>query len=452
MSDRYILKVGPSWAVSGSSGDINSNHGPLEGVYYRDTRILRQFELRIAGHNLTRVSASEDKPGELHVILTNEALTLPDGARLPKASIEIVRGKIISSGAYLENILIANHAPKAVRLPVDIYFTFSFADTAEVVGVFPRHLHRDIRLTPDGDSRILASYAAADHDYMDSALIAFSEPPDVLGQRWANYLVLLDPGETFELEVSVIPRASKAKKEELTYCACVEDCQANYERWMAATTQILTDNPAVNRLLKRCTVDLWSLYTEEDGEKSFFASGLPDSNALYGRSALISSLEYLASRPSVVRTTLNALASYQGTEVNEATGEEPGKMPYEVRSGERCREADFATAYGSPEATLIFPFVAYAYFAWTHDQEFLREIIDPVVKCLEWAREFGERDGLAIYRKPLADYILNPDYREIASESVTWFEEDAPAFPVAMIDHQAYYYATLTRSAKRRAC
>jgi hypothetical protein len=53
--------------------------------------------------------------------------------------------------------------------------------------------------------------------------------------------------------------------------------------------------------------------------------------ALFGRDALITSLQVLPARPAMATATLAALAGRRGARVEAETGEEPGKILHEER-------------------------------------------------------------------------------------------------------------------------
>jgi glycogen debranching enzyme len=85
-------------------------------------------------------------------------------------------------------------------------------------------------------------------------------------------------------------------------------------------------------------------------------------HALFGRDALITSLELLPARPEVGRATLRALASLQGRRDDPETDEEPGKITHEwwprapghlARVGWPVREGEIRY-YGSADATSWF--------------------------------------------------------------------------------------------------
>src|ERR1700758_2565984 len=87
----------------------------------------------------------------------------------------------------------------------------------------------------------------------------------------------------------------------------------------------MTDAPAELRLI-------------ESDEGWPYASALPVAagdpgrfHALFGRDALITSLQLLPVRPQIAGATLRALAARQGRKHDPATQEEPGKIGHEFR-------------------------------------------------------------------------------------------------------------------------
>ncbi len=82
---------------------------------------------------------------------------------------------------------------------------------------------------------------------------------------------------------------------------------------------------------------------------------------LFGRDSLIIAQFLRRSHPAVLLNTVCALARYQGQATNDASEEEPGRIPHEVRSADDPQAARiFAEAgwrfpyYGSVDATLLW--------------------------------------------------------------------------------------------------
>ena len=64
------------------------------------------------------------------------------------------------------------------------------------------------------------------------------------------------------------------------------------------------------------------------------AAGLPWFMAIFGRDSIFTSLQALPFAPELASTTLKALASWQGSRVDDFRDEEPGKILHETRGGE----------------------------------------------------------------------------------------------------------------------
>jgi glycogen debranching enzyme len=97
-----------------------------------------------------------------------------------------------------------------------------------------------------------------------------------------------------------------------------------------------TDWEPLKLTYARSIVDLAALrfYPQEGSEAAVPAAGLPWFQTLFGRDSLITSYQSLHIDPDLAATTLDVLASMQGTCRDDFRDEEPGKIPHELRFGE----------------------------------------------------------------------------------------------------------------------
>jgi glycogen debranching enzyme len=100
-------------------------------------------------------------------------------------------------------------------------------------------------------------------------------------------------------------------------------------------------------------------------------------HALFGRDALITSLQLLPARPQMAHATVRALAARQGREANPGTQEEPGKIGHEFRPSPPQSFLDAGRPdpgtfryYGSADATSWFCVV----LAATRDERLAQEL------------------------------------------------------------------------------
>jgi glycogen debranching enzyme len=136
-----------------------------------------------------------------------------------------------------------------------------------------------------------------------------------------------------------------------------------------------------------------------------YASSLPVAagdpgrfHALFGRDALITSLQLLPARPQMARAALWALAARQGREVNPGTQEEPGKIGHEFRDAPPQGFVDAGWPdhgsfryYGSADATSWFCVVLLA----TNDERLYQELESAWRAAGDWiARTLDSGGGL----------------------------------------------------------
>ena len=75
------------------------------------------------------------------------------------------------------------------------------------------------------------------------------------------------------------------------------------------------------------------IYDPDHPELPVVAAGAPWFMTLFGRDSLITAWMSLIAEPNLALGVLETLAQFQGTDVNPATEEEPGKILHEVRFG-----------------------------------------------------------------------------------------------------------------------
>jgi glycogen debranching enzyme len=174
-------------------------------------------------------------------------------------------------------------------------------------------------------------------------------------------------------------------------------------------------------------------------------------HALFGRDALITSLQVLPERPEVGRATLRALAALQGRVADPETDEEPGRIVHEYWSNapERLRAAgwpvrgDELRYYGSADATPWFLVV----LAAVEDDELSQELDASwraAGRWLERALERGRgllRHGPRLRRGGLKQQgwrdTVDPMHPDTHGGGIVRPDGSEPRPPVADADSQA---------------
>lgn len=218
-----------------------------------------------------------------------------------------------------------------------------------------------------------------------------------------------------------------------------------YHDWRGTATQIRTSNAIFNAVLQQSLNDLRTLWNADDAGGSL-AAGTPWFDTLFGRDSVIASLQMLAFNPAIARQTVRTLAAMQGKEMNEWRDEEPGKILHEVRHGEMARmgEVPFEGYYGSIDSTPLFLLLLAEYWAWTADNQLVRELMPSIRAALDWVGSYGDRDGDGYleYKRRSEKGLLNQGWKD-SGDAIVRRNGGLAQQPLALVEVQAYLYAAL---------
>jgi glycogen debranching enzyme len=493
-----VLKHGNLYLLTDPFGDIHPDSRGL-GLYHSDTRLLSCCALRVGGVRPVVLQGSMGANFRGSVQLTNpsadrnpDAKVHPEGD-LAGRTVGISRDRLIGNDGMVERVRIVNHAERELAFPVELELGSDAADIFEVRG-YPRPERGT--LLPIA---LTASRATFRYDGLDgmrrSTHIAFSSAADGHGPidgrsddavaqggsvryRWD---VRLAPGERRDLQwtiwsttirvgegrVSDDERAQASERALIATEAAAagdaspavlfpeppritaDDGVAAYHAWSRGTTAIQTDHELFNLTLARSLADLRLLINDGPGPgQRYVAAGVPWFATLFGRDALISSLQALAFRPQIAVETLSVLAAYQATEVDDWRDAEPGKILHELRIGEMAGagELPHTPYYGSVDSTPLWLIVFGATFDWTGDRAFLDRYWPNALAALDWIDRYGDKDGdgLVEYQRRSARGLLNQGWKD-SGDAIRDRAGHGPTMPVALAEVQGYVF-----DAKRR--
>ena len=357
-----VLKHGNLYLLTDPFGDIHPDSRGL-GLYLSDTRLLSCCSLRIGGERPVLLQGSMGANYRGSIQLTNPSADRnPDekmhteGA-VAGRTIGIARDRLIGVGGMEERVRIVNHAGRELSVPVELELGADDADIFEVRG-YPRPERGTLLPVAVTPSRATFRYDGLD-GRRRSTHIAFSEAAAAYGPidarsddqvmsggsikfRWD---LRLAAGERKELRWTIWPsiaetgdgRAADGPTSLFPDPPLIsgDDGAGAYHAWGRGTTAIQTDHELFNLTLNRSLADLRLLINDGPGDgQRYVAAGVPWFTTLFGRDALIASFQSLAFRPQIAVETLEVLAAYQATEVDDWRDAEPGKILHELRTGE----------------------------------------------------------------------------------------------------------------------
>jgi glycogen debranching enzyme len=189
---------------------------------------------------------------------------------------------------------------------------------------------------------------------------------------------------------------------------------------------------------------------------------------IFGRDSALTILKILRAHTKkadpqlleICRRALLTLASLQGKEFNNESGEEPGKFIHEFRK-ERSQyehllklERPFYVypdgimrIYDSVDATPLSLIALYKYWQLTLDSKFLVNVLPAVEAGLNWIITFGDKDKdlFVEYEFPedrLHGGLVVQSWTD-SSESMIQSDGKFPKYPIAPIEAQAYAWLAL---------
>ncbi len=439
-----VLVNGESFAVFEAGGDVlETPHEPL-GFFHRDTRYLSRFELKIAGetpHYLNSYISGEN--AQLRVNLSNPDLKIgTEDIELPNNSIQIERDWVIAGSALFHKVVLRNYARLPVEVPLDFLFGADFADLFEVRGI-KRQRRGEFREPEVARDSVRFRYQGLDGKGR-STQVRFDSRPAALHPGRASFRLTLEPDEQRELEVMIAGGCDDVvAPTPVRFAGALADRRSEIARYNPGWSTITASNESLNTLIRRSSADLTSII-QYAPEGTFTMAGIPWFATLFGRDSTLTALSVLPFNPALVVGTLKTLAKLQGSEVNHARDEQPGKIVHEIRGGELAAtgEVPFGRYYGSIDSTPLFLWLLGAYTAATGDLKLLSELWSHAERALEWIEEFGDRDGdiYVEYIRETPRGLANQGWKD-SYDAISHADGTLARPPIALCEVQAYVYA-----------
>ncbi len=443
----HVLSEDDSFAVFEPTGDILES--PLEalGFFYRDTRHLSGFEMRIAGQfpHLLNSCLSADS-AELRVNLTNPDLRPNSRVLLGRDSIQVERSWTICASTLYQYLKLRNYAPSSVSVELDFIFAADFADMFEVRGI--RREKKGRRLSPViGTNHVEFRYLGLDR-VARSTRISFNRRPTKINASGAIFALNLKRGESLEIEARVEAHQEGADSRRdgsrpRGFAQAVTCRRDQLKELQAGFARIATASQLANVMLERSLADLVALITT-DSRGCHIQGGIPWFATLFGRDSLITALSVLPFCPELAAGTLRMLAHLQGTQLDPTRDEEPGKIIHELRDSEMANtgEVPFGRYYGSIDSTPLFLWLFARYVLATGDVKLAEELWPNVERALEWLESYGDRDGdgYVEYHRETPRGLANQGWKD-SFDAISHADGTLAKTPIALCEVQGYVYA-----------
>jgi len=435
-----IIKAGNAFCVARPDGQLPAGPHPL-GLFVDDCRHLSVHEVRLNGVE-PRLLVSSDQAGTAAVYeLTNPELALRDGGTLPLQALRIRLVQRIHPDGLDETITLRSHHSAPVALDLTLRLDADFAPMLELREMTPAH-ERTVRRQGGGGELQLSCVGL---DGWTRATTIACEGATAGDDGTLRATVALEPHGEHQLTLTcrfsatppsqALPAAPQVNREPAARQAAVDA-----DAWLAGRVRVETADALVDRLLRRCLLDLRLLISDLDGQP-YLAAGVPWYATLFGRDSLITANQVLAFDPGLAAGTLRLLAAHQGRRDDPRHDEEPGKILHELRLGEVANtgQTPLARYYGTADATALFLILLARHADWTGDLTLFLELRAHVDAALDWIERHGDLDGdgLIEYRRRAEGGLDNQGWKD--SWDGICDEEGRPLRgPIALVEVHGY--------------
>ena len=441
-------KEGETFVHSDLNGNLSVPNTVGMGIYYKDTRFLSQFELRINGTMPVLLSSSAERAYMSYVDLTNPDVWEEGQLSLGQQTLNVRRTRVVGPIVH-ERIRLRNYNDTEIKVVLEFALGSDFADLFEVRGLKREKRGKLLAPKVEGKTSKLAYYGT--DEIFRETFITFSLEPTLTRVEGATIRVWfefpLKPHQTKSLGIAIEPVLAGVRQESDDFDEAVQRTRTSYQDWEEACTQIRSHNQLFDTLLRRGTRDLRALLTKtEDGE--FMAAGIPWYVSPFGRDSILSSYQVLMVNPTPARETLLLLGSLQGTQLDPWRDEEPGKILHEIRYGElaNAHYIPHTPYYGTVDATPLYLMLAAAYFRWTNDRETLLELLPTLDRALRWIDDYGDLDGdgFVEYLRRSPRGLVNQGWKD-SGNSVVHDDGTLAEGAIALSEVQGYVYMAKLR-------
>jgi glycogen debranching enzyme len=436
-----------------------------QGYFALDTRFVSGYRLKLGRRAPLLLNSSAVAPCSARFEFTNPDLPSPDGP-IPSRCLGLRLDRVIGHGLH-EDYDLTNHADRPIIVDLEVSIESDFADLFDVKShtLVRRGLlqstwqeHRQVLVTRYRNGTFGRSIAIAVRD---------NGSPTEFANGGLLWRVELAAGATWHTCLLWSVDTGDEARHPSTSCHALSGHDNEHRRaqrqWVANAARFAADDPEVTAVAAQAVDDLSSLRIHlhdqaaaEWGRRSSRApelaieawvpsAGVPWFVSLFGRDALIVSLQTLALSPRFALGALRALAALQADAYDDQRDMQPGKIEHEVRHGELAtlRLVPHTPYYGTHDATTLYVWTAAEAWHWHGDRAELDAVRPHVERALAWIDTDGDidGDGLQEYRTRAAQGgYFNQGWKD-SGDAIVHADGRLPSLPIALCELQGYVVA-----------
>jgi glycogen debranching enzyme len=448
--DTLYAWSGPSLLLVNTRGECDADR--LCGFYFHEARFLSRLVLEINGERPWRCEAVSHAPDELVFGYVHPEITQTGGGGsgqagdeegrdrhgIPERSLAIDVTLSVRVNRLDVRLSISNHARQAVTAELAWRVDADFADIQEAQG------RREQNGRVDADARDDGVEFAYRHETLPyaSRITGDGWRADAGGRRLTAF-VTLAPQATAVRSIRVEPLAAGLTIDDNG----AADRARTVAGWRESFTAI--ESPGNRVFEAACAANVrdvgsFPLLTGRRDEWLALQAGVPLYPAFFGRDAVTAGWQTaLVDRGQSLDAALVRLGRLQSDRFDDWRDEEPGRIPYQVRTGPLAvlNLNPYSAYYADFASPLMFVVSLANLYAWTGDRACLAPHWDAARRILDWAREYGDadRDGYLEYHTRSSKGTKNQGWKD-SGDAIVYDDGRPVPSPIATCELQGYWY------------
>jgi glycogen debranching enzyme len=426
------------------------------GLYFRDTRVISAWAIYANGEPWDLLNGGAIAYHAARIFQTNRAFMSEDGP-IAARTLGLVIGRHIDGGLH-EDIEITNNSRNPVRFNLEIAIRADFADIFEVKS---NQIVRRGRITTSwSDKRQVLRVTYRNRDFCRRLTIRTGDgdgEPTVNANGRLSFDIALKASEAWHrcLIYDLMDGEERMPApRECTHSAATSDHADKMDEWQRTVLKIRTSNEEFYRCYTQGVQDMAALRLPLKGMDHMVfvpAAGLPWFVALFGRDALIVSLQAMIVYPEFAGGALEVLGQLQAKARDDYRDAEPGKILHELRYGELAhfKAIPHTPYYGTADATPLYLVALHAAWRATGDHALIERHLPAAEACLTWIDDYGDRDGdgLQEYQTRSTAGYENMSWKD-SGDAVMYPDGTLVRGPKALCELQGYVYDAWLRMAE----
>jgi glycogen debranching enzyme len=426
------------------------------GLYFRDTRLISAWAIYANGESWDLLNGGAIAYHAARIFRTNRAFMSEDGP-IAARTLGLVIGRHINGGLH-EDIEITNNSRNPVRFNLEIALRADFADIFEVKS---NQIVRRGRITTSwSDKRQVLRITYRNKDFCRKLIIRTGDgdgEPTVNANGRLSFDIALKASQAWHrcLIYDLMDGEERMRApRECTHSSAASDHADKMDEWQRTVLKIRTSNEEFYRCYTQGVQDMAALRLPLKGMGHMVfvpAAGLPWFVALFGRDALIVSLQAMIVYPEFAGGALEVLGQLQAKVRDDYRDAEPGKILHELRCGELAhfKAIPHTPYYGTADATPLYLVALHAAWRATGDRALIERHLPAAEACLTWIDKYGDRDGDGFqeYQTRSAAGYENMAWKD-SGDAVVYPDGTLVRGPKALCELQGYVYDAWLRMAE----